>query len=615
MLTTVGKLLVSEALPDEFKDIKEPMTKDNLDQILSIIAKKYPDRYRDISFKLMNLGGNAAFDEGVTLGLKDTQLPIDSRDFWLKHVAAQQRKIMATKASDAEKNSALAELYAVVHKHLVDETYDTSLAKNNPFALQVKSKARGNKLQLTQLMTTPGVFQDAEGHTIPVFIARSYAEGLKPHEYWAATYGARKSIISVKMATRDAGYLGKQLAAAATNLVVTNDDCGTRSGIPVNTDDTDNIGAVLARAAGPYKAGTVINKEILDSLKGNNIDEVIVRSPLTCGLAKGLCKHCIGLREGGKFPNIGDYIGITAASAVAERIAQGALNVKHSGGQASKKTDDDDQYAGFDLIEQFAQVPENFRSKATLAQVDGVVDRVETAPQGGTNVSVNGKIHYILPNLNTRVKVGDKLELGDQLSSGIIDPSELVKYKGIGEGRRYFTDRFTKLLRNSGFEAHRRNVEVLARAAMDHIIAGNATDSNTLPGEVINYNTYAYNYKPRPNTENKDVATAHGMYLEQPVLHYTIGARVDRAMTDKLKKHGITSVAVNKDPADFEPFMPGLRAESGYEPDWMAQLGSNYLQSNLLKNVHRGSDSNLKGLHPLPGVAKGIDFSLKEPIK
>ena len=608
MLTTIGKELVSEVLPEEFRNIKDTLSKDKLDEILELVVKNHPDKYKEISKKLMTLGANAAFEEGITLNLSDTLVPADSRAFWFDHVTKQRKKIMSAPGTAASKEAALNHLYHSVYGQLVKETFDTSLAKNNPFALQVHSKAKGSKLQLAQLLTTPGVYQDAENKTIPLFIHHSYAEGLTPAEYWAALYGARKGVVATKFSTSDAGYLGKQLNAAAANVVVTGDDCETINSIPVITDDADNIGAVLAHDSGKFKAGTVINRSVLDDLKAKGIDNILIRSPITCGFDKGVCKMCVGLRGSTEFPKIGDYIGIQAASAVAERIAQASLNVKHQGGQKSKS---DEDYIGFELINQFAQVPENFQHRSTLSTVDGKVTKVEPAPQGGTNIYVNDELHYVLPKLTVNVKPGDDVEQGDQLSGGIIDPSELIRYKGVGEGRRYFANRFTKLLRDTGFNVHRRNIEVLSRAMLNHVRPGIDVDSDTLPGDVIGYNTFAYGYKPRQTSRNKVIDESRGEYLEQPVLHYTIGTRMDNAAINQLKKFNINTVMVNKDPVDFEPFMPSLRVTPSYDPDWMAQLGSSYLQTNLLKNVQRGAVSSTKGLNPLPGVAKGIDFTIK----
>ena len=605
--TTLGQILVNDALPEKFRDYNRVLTKGEADALLGQIAKEYPERYKNISWQLIQLGKEAAFTEGSTLKLSDLQPVFDKTDL-LKHVEQQEKKIRADKTmTDEEKQQTLEGVYTEVQKLIVDQTYDSALANNNPFAIQVKSKARGNKSQLTALLSTPSVYQDAQDRTVPVFIRRSYSEGLEPHEYWASTYGARKAILSTKFSVREAGALGKQLGVAVSNLVVTQNDCGTPAGIPVPTDDNDSVGAVLARNSGKYPAGTVITKEVLADMKQKKTDEVVVRSPITCSLAEGVCKHCAGVRENGKFPEIGYHLGLNASSALAERIAQGQLNKKHSGGQTDPKGHT--VYAGFDVINNLAQVPKNFPNRATVAEQDGTVDKIEEAPQGGWNVIIDNNAHYVPADRPLLVKEGDPVEQGDTLSEGIVNPADAVRLKGIGEGRRYFAERFTKAFRESDFEVNRRNVEAVARAAIDHVSVDDPEGvGDFLPGDIISYSGVAHSYRPRADAKQLEPIKAKGMYLEQPALHYTIGTRVTGKMTSMLKKHGVDSVIAHSHPAGFSSTMVGITKVPAYSDDWMARLGSTYLESRLLEDIQRGAKSNIHGLEPLPGIAKGVEF-------
>lgn len=616
MRTTIGKILVNDALPPELRDHTRVLTSGETDKLLAAIGKDHPDKYRAVSQALMKLGAEASFTEGTTLSLSDMLPPVEKdRADLVKHVRQQTAKIMAAKdMTDDQKQEALTTVFSKVQKFLVDATFERSSAAQNPFALQVLSKARGNPQQLAALMTTPGIYTDAEDRIIPIFVERSYAEGLRPHEYWAGTYGARKGVVSTKFATRDAGYLGKQFTQSALRTIVTDDDCETASGIPVATEDTDSIGAVLARQAGRYPAGTVVSKEVLADIGKSGAEQIMVRSPLTCGMGQGVCRKCVGLRENGAFPKLGDHVGINAASALAERIAQGSLNVKHSGGMA--KGDGADQvYAGFDVIEQLFQTPKTFPHRAAVASRDGRVDRIEEAPQGGWNVYVDDEVNYVLPETKLLVKAGDKVEAGDQLSSGLMNPREVVQYKGIGEGRRYFTERATQAFRDSGYAVNRRNMEVLTRGLIDHATVTDPEGAGDyLPGDVMSYNAVAANYRPRQTAQLRDVNDAVGGYLEQPVMHYTIGTRVTKKVAKDLAKFGHTRVTTDDKPPGFEPYMVGLRAVPQYEPDWMAQLGSSYLKANLLDQVHHGGESHIHGLNPIPGMAKGTEFGSNKTV-
>jgi DNA-directed RNA polymerase subunit beta' len=605
MPTTIGKLLVNQVLPPGFQT-DAVLNKDAADELLARIAEAHPDKYREISHKLMQLGADTVYTEGTTLRLSDTRTPVD-RKALLQHVKMQTRRIAADDTlSRDEKEAALAGVFGLVQDDLKKQTYAAALAANNPFALQVKSKARGNQSQLMALMTTPGIYEDADGKVVPTFIQRSYAEGLRPHEYWAATYGARKSVISTKFATRDAGDLGKQFGAAANSTLVTEDDCGTAAGMPVDSDDTDNLGTVLARDTGKFKAGTVITAPVLAELKKKH-EKLVVRSPITCGAKKGVCKQCAGIRETGDFPELGYNIGVNAASALAERIAQSSLNVKHSGGVAGSKGET--VYAGFPIVEQLAQVPETFPHLSPLASVDGRVDEIRDAPQGGQIITINGTPHYVPAGRKVYVQPGDTLEAGDQLASGIIDPSEIVRYKGIGEGRRYFAQRMTQAFRDTDYGVNRRNVEVLARSMIDHVVSDDIDGSDaTTPGEIASYNTVASQYRPRADASLMEPGSAVGSYLEQPVLHYTIGTKITRNVAKELASFGHNRVMAHKAPPPFTPEMQSLRKVPQHEQDWVARLGSSYLGSGLLKSVHRGAESRLHGMHPVPGIAKGTEL-------
>ena len=604
-IQTLGQLLVNEALPLKYRDYGRTLAKDEADALLAAIAKSDPDKYREISHKLLQLGSETSFLEGSSLKLSDLAPVMDKADL-LKHVREQDDRINSSKdMTEQEKDDARTEVYGQIKKLITDQTYDAAIAAGNPFGMQVKTKARGSKAALSDILTAPGTYQDPQGRTIPMFIGRSYAEGLSPAEYWAATPSARVGLVSTKLGTRQGGYLGKQLGVAAITQIVTKDDCGTPYGIPVKADDADNLGSVLARPVGQFQAGTVIDRDVLSAVKKDNTETIVVRSPTTCALPEGLCKICVGKRENGKFPELGDNIGLNAASAVAERIAQGSLNTKHSGRKAKGAT----EYSGFPVIEQLVQVPSTFANSAAMADVDGTVDNIEAAPQGGMNVYVDGNVHYVPPQLDVTVAIGDKVEAGDLLSDGITNPSEVVRYKGLGEGRRYFTDRFTQALRDSKFDVNRRNVEVLSRALIDHVEVDDPDGAGSyLPGDVAKYSAMAATYVPRKDSKVAPLSQAVGQYLEQPVLHYTIGTKVTQKMIKQLKPLGITQGQVHPQHVGFTPKMVSMVKNPQYEKDWMAQLSSNYLESRLLKSVHRGAESDRHGLHPIPGIAYSAEF-------
>jgi len=612
MLTTIGQVLVNDALPPRFRDYGRVMDSKGIEEVLEAIAREDPDSYAGVTKRLMDIGNAAAYDTGTTIRLSDLRPSYDKRPI-LQALDIAEAQIRNDKnLTDAQKTEMVEKLYEKANSRIMEETYNSELARKNQLALQVASKARGNKTQLAAFISTPGTYSDPSGKMVPMFIRHSFAEGLSPAEYWAGSFGARTGVVSTKTATAKGGAFGKLLSASAIAQVVTEDDCETDGGLPVKVDDDDNIGAVLARPAGGYEAGTVITKNVLSDLrKDKRHDEIVVRSPVTCGCKDGVCSKCAGIRETGGFPPIGYNLGTNAASAFAERITQGALNVKHSG----KKTTGKGTYQGFNMFTSLAKVPKVFPDRATISSVDGTVSKIEDAPQGGTYIFVTDqkgeeKRHYVAPGYELEVKVGDELEAGDQISDGVIDPSELVKYKGIGEARRYWANRFTQAIRDSGMAANRRNAEVLARTVMNTVRLNNEDEAGEgLPGDVVTYTRWSNGFKPRSNSAIVAPTVASiGKYLEQPVLHYTIGTRITPSVIKTMKKFKVDRMMVNDTQPDVTPFMERIEDSNAEKPDWMARLGTTYLKSRLQEDVARGAKSHLHSTEPYPGIAKGVEF-------
>ena len=257
-------------------------------------------------------------------------------------------------------------------------------------------------------------------------------------------------------------------------------------------------------------------------------------------------------------------------------------------------------------------VPKAYDVKASVATVDGTVSAIEDAPQGGQYVILDdnrdGKI-YVPPSLNVSVKPGDKIEAGDAVSSGLLSPADVVAYKGVGEGRRYFTDRFTKVFKDSHYGVNRRNVEILSRALVNNVMVENPdSEGDALPGDIVRYSAWASGYTPRDGSATVTLDKATGQYLEAPVLHYTIGTRITPSVAKRLKRHGCTDVLVNKTAPGIVPHMVSVVDAPAYSGDWMARLGTSYLKDRLLEDAQHGARSELHSTNPIPSLAKGVEL-------
>jgi DNA-directed RNA polymerase subunit beta' len=609
---TAGQLAVNSVLPEDLRDYNRTLDKKGLEKLLQAVADKYPEKYRQVVHDLSRLGYHTAYlTGGNSFGLSHLRQSMAGHKAQVELEDAVSKIYTDPTLKGREKDMRVVELLLGKSKDLEDQTYKESLAENNPFAHQVLSGARGNPTNLRSLRAGDLLYVDHHDNPIPVPVLHSYSHGLSPVEYYASTFGARKGVIDVKFATQDAGAFSKNLNQIAHRLIVVapdnEKDPTTVRGLPVETEDPDNEGALLAKPAGGYPRNTMLTPKILGDLKEKGVMKLLVRSPMVGGHETGgLLARDLGYRERGGLPPVGDYVGIAAAQALSEPLSQAQLSSKHSAGVAGAAKG----VSGFKLVNQLVQVPKTFRGGAAHAQKDGRVQSVEPAPQGGNYVTVDGTRHYVAQGFEVTVKPGQTVEAGDLLSEGIPNPYEITKHKGNGEGRRYFTDAFRKAFADAGIGAHRRNIEILARGLIDHVRLADEFEQYQ-PGDVVSYSRLEHHYKPRDGYDVVEPKRALGMYLEAPVLHYTIGTKVRPSVVQNLADFSVPSIAVHKDPPPFEPEMIRGMDTMSHDPDWMTRFLGSYLQKNLLKGTYRGDVSDEAGTSYVPPLAHAVEFGHK----
>ena len=281
-------------------------------------------------------------------------------------------------------------------------------------------------------------------------------------------------------------------------------------------------------------------------------------------------------------------------------------SAKHSAGM----TKDKKSYSGIPALQQFTQSPEKYKDRAVVSELDGVVDAIEPADQGGTYITVSGKKHYIQPGHDPEVKVGDKVEAGDFLSEGLPDIEDTVRLKGLGAGRKLYATRLNQLLSDSGVKADPRNTEIIARGALRHVVVKGADGFGDYePDDVIDYEVAEQSYKMPDTTQAMKPTAAVGKYLQAPFLHYTVGTRITPNVAKDLESNGYNTVYADTKTPEFEPEMVRLRTASHTTRDWLASLGTSYLTKQLQDSATRGDDTNI--LHNKdyrPRLAYGVGF-------
>lgn len=620
--TTVGQVLINSALPSKFRSWNHLLDAKGLEGLMQRVATEDPEAYRDTVQRLLHVGGDVAFAGGSfsfnPRAFAPAKAALESR----QKLRGQIQQILESETDPKQRRlkilTVLDEAREPLEKAILQEAVDAK----NPFAFQILSKSRGNPGNLRSLIGQDLMSVDQSGRPIPVAILKSQSEGLDPAEFWAGTYGARAGVIATKLSTADSGFFNKQLAQVMHRLQVTavdedDEDGGPQRdpddhepppvrGLPVDTADTDNVGALLARQTGDYPRNTVLTPRVLKDLSAAGIGRILVRSPISGGPRQGgVYARDVGMREYNRLAQVGEMVGSSAAGALGEAPAQGALSSKHAGGVAGASAGR--AVSGFTTINNQIQIPKTFQGGATHAGVDGKVSAIREEPQGGHSILIGTQAHYVPQGVEIKVQPGDEVEAGDMLTAGQPNPRELVAHKGIGEGRRYFLQSFGDAFRSAGLPFYRRNAELLARGLIDHVTLDQEL-GDYVPGDVLPYSTVEASWKPRPDTRQLNVTSAAGKYLERPVLHFTVGTKLRPSVIRQLQEFQIDKVHAHNDPPPFRPTMIRAMDSLRYDPDPLTRfLGSN-LQRSLQNSAHRGAVSDPQGTSYVPALAQGVNF-------
>jgi DNA-directed RNA polymerase subunit beta' len=613
---TIGQLLVNEALPEKYRDYNRVMDGKTVQKILQDIAENDPDNYRPVLKKMFDVGRDVAYTTGgFSFGLDSLSTAVSAKKANLE-IKAKVRDIQRNPLlDDKAKNDKIIETVLGYQSKLEKDIMEESKAEQNPLALQVLSGSRGKPGNLKSLRGGDLLYTDHRDRAIPIPVLNSFSSGLTPAEYFAGSFGARKGVVDTKFAVQHSGFFSKQLNQLGHRLIVTgrdaeDDEYAATRGMPVDVDDPDNEGALLAIPVGPYKRNTVLTPKVMKAIQDLGVKRIAVRSPVAMGSPDGgLYARDVGIRERGGLPGTGDFVGIAAAQALGEPISQGTLSSKHSGGVAGGKS-----ISGFKVLNQLIQSPKQSPYWATHAQADGKIDEIKPAPTGGYFLTIKGMQHYVNPDAAINYKVGDEVEAGDILTDGVPNPAEFVRHKGLGEGRRQFVNAFRKSMQDAGLGANRRNIEVLSRGLINHIRLTDEVGEN-MPEDVIPYDMFERSWKPRDGYQVGAPKNLRNRYLERPTLHYSVGTRLTPSVIKELDEFGIKEVTAHQEPPPFEPhFLRGLD-NLQYDPDWMTRMLGSNLQKGTLKSVWAGGIADESGTSFVPSLAKSVGFGQSGKIK
>ena len=509
--TTVGRALFNEALPADFPFIDHDVTKKALGVIVDRLAEFYPKvTVAQTLDALKSLGFHWATRAGATIGIEDVVTPprkaeiLETYETQADKVQSQYEKGLIT---DDERRQELIEIWTKATAE-VGKEMEENFPRVNPVWMMVYSGARGNMMQIRQIAGMRGLVANPKGEIIPRPIKSNFREGLSVLEYFISTHGARKGLADTALRTADSGYLTRRLCDVAQDVIIREEDCGTDRGLalPIATrQEAGNLvkhdhvessvyGRTLAEDAEVdgkviMSAGTDLGDRDIDALVAAGVDEVKVRSVLTCDSKVGQCAACYGRSlAAGQRVAVGEAVGIIAAQSIGEPGTQLTMRTFHTGG-----------VAGDDITHGLPRIVELFEARtpkgvAPIAEAAGVVSFREdakgkkivvTPDDGGEEVA-----YPITRRQKLLVEEGQRVEVGQKMVVGAIDPKQVLRILGPRATQVHLVNEIQGVYRSQGVGIHDKHIEVIVRQMLKRITVLEAGDTDLLPGELVEHNRF-----------------------------------------------------------------------------------------------------------------------------
>jgi DNA-directed RNA polymerase subunit beta' len=542
LLTTVGKVIFNEILPDSFPFINEP-TKTNLEEVTP--EKYFVDPGTDIKEEVKNRElinpfkkgflGNIIAEVFKKFAITETSRMLDKmKDLGFKYSSKAGITVgIADIVVLAEKEQILVEAQSKVDNVLKqfkrgliteDERYDrvisiwsaakdtiqgklmATLDKRNPIFMMSDSGARGNASNFTQLAGMRGLMANPAGRIIELPIKSSFREGLTVLEYFISTHGARKGLADTALKTADSGYLTRRLVDVAQDVIVREEDCGTDRGLLVGSikEGTEIIEPLEERLLGRYSRKTLrhpetdeilvdenqlINEDLAKAIVDAGVEQVSIRSAFTCNTRHGVCEKCYGTNLAtGQKVEVGEAVGIIAAQSIGEPGTQLTMRTFHTGGVAG-----DDITQGLPRIQEIFEA-RNPKGQAVISEIDGVITSISEGKDRQYEITVQGDVesrNYTAPyTARLKFAVNDKVARGQELTEGSIDPKELLKVRDVSAVQEYLLREVQKVYRMQGVEIGDKHVEVMVRQMLRKVRVIDAGETEVLPGTLMDIHQF-----------------------------------------------------------------------------------------------------------------------------
>ena len=535
--STVGRFIVNEFIPQDLGFVNRDEDKYSLeiDQVVDkkllgkIIEKTYKKHGNIKTAELLDnikaTGYHYSTIGAVSISMGDVEIP-DTKPELLanaeKEVAKYEKAFRRGLISDEERYEKVIEIWNKATDDLTDDVMDGFDALNNIY-IMADSGARGSKNQIRQLAGMRGLMASPSGRTIEVPITSNFREGLSVLEFYMSAHGSRKGLADTALRTADSGYLTRRLVDVSQQVIVSEEDCGTDEYLVARSfkDGKELIESLADRIEGRYSFEDIINPEsgevivkanevisdddavLIESL---GIEEVKVRSVLGCKAKHGVCAHCYGRNLAtGSHIGIGEAVGVIAAQSIGEPGTQLTMRTFHTGGVA----------AAADITQGLPRVEELFEARkpkglAVIAERGGLVDIKETNKKREVLITAeDGTVdsYNIVYGSRLKVKAGDEVEAGDELTQGSVYPQDLLRVKGEKGVQEYIVKEVQRVYRLQGVDINDKHIEIIVRQMLSKCKIEDAGDTDLLPGSLVNVVDYKEANK-KAKEEGKEPAIA-----------------------------------------------------------------------------------------------------------
>ncbi len=522
--TTIGRVIFNEAIPQDMglqkRETVEDMFKLEIDEV---VGKKQLAKIVDTCYRthgvtrtsqmlddVKALGYRFSTRAALTVSVADIIVP-ESKKQILADAEAQvhqiERQFKRGRMSENERYTSVIKIWEQATNDVTKQVLAT-LEKFNPINMMADSGARGSTNQIRQLAGMRGLMASPTGKIIELPIKANFREGLSVLEFFLSSHGSRKSLADTAMKTADSGYMTRRLVDVSQENIVREVDCFAARGERVRGMKVRAIGTPgnIIEGLNDRIRGRVAAEDVVDPATGEvivqtnelitydianricdaGIEEVSIRSVLTCQSHVGVCAKCYGANmTNGKIVDVGEAVGIIAAQSIGEPGTQLTMRTFHTGGVAT----------GEDITQGLPRVEELFEARkpkreATLADIGGVVHITTDAKKRRKLIiqsteDAETKEYPINYGSKLRVEDGDTVSAGDELIEGSINPHDLLRILGVKSVQDYLVKEVQSVYRSQGVEIADKHIEVIVRQMLRKVKVEEANDTDLLPGALV----------------------------------------------------------------------------------------------------------------------------------